>query len=43
MGEYSNRKCTCNSVIDKKMQKEDNKVEATIGVFFDGTCNNKYN
>ena len=43
MGEYSNRKCTCNSVTDKKMQKEDNKVEATIGVFFDGTCNNKYN
>lgn len=43
MGEYSNRICTCESNMETNVQNEVKKVVITVGVFFDGTCNNKYN
>ena len=42
MGEYTNRTCR-NGLPVSNRNKPDGKVEATIGVFFDGTYNNKYN
>jgi hypothetical protein len=38
---YTNRICTVNSYQEKN--KESKTIDLTIGIFFDGTCNNKYN